>query len=97
MKRKLTEDEIKITEKSIKRIQEEVKDIRDNMEYNLGLINMQREKRTFEDNWRDYLRERKDKEDDKVITGMQDFIQEKEETVKELERQLKEGVETLDN
>jgi hypothetical protein len=61
--------------------------------YNLDLIYRQEQARKFDDNWREYLRSQKDREDKKVIEMIKAEIENKTQTIKITEDQLKNGVE----
>lgn len=93
MKRKLTDKEKELTEKGIKRVSEELVDLKDNFEYNEALIDKQLYLRIFDDNHRKYLRAMKDKEDKNLLGQMEALIEQKEETLIELNKQIEEGVE----
>ena len=93
MKRQLNDEERKVAETSVKRITEEVSDLNKNLDYNKALIEKQAFLRDFDDNWRDLLREQKDKEDEELFKKMSEYIETKVETLNELDKQLKEGVE----
>lgn len=92
MKRQLNEDEKKLIDTNSKRIDEELKGFEDNRDYNIALIEKQETLRKFDDRWRKYLRDVKDKEDDLLMKQLGMMIKEKQETLKVLEKQLKEGV-----
>lgn len=93
MKRELDKEEKKVTEKQLERHKQLVKELKSNLEYNDDLIKKQNFLREFDDKWRDYLRERKDIEDKKILDEMKKEIENSEEHIKMLLNQLKEGVE----
>lgn len=95
--RQLTDQEKSLTEKNLKRNQEELKILSQNLEYNLALIKRQKETRDFDDTWREYLRNQKDSEDQKVIKIINEEIGCRNETIKLCEDQLNNGVEERPN
>lgn len=95
MKRQLGKDEKEITENSVERIQEEISDLQVNLEYNKSLKAKEQYLRDFDDEWRTYLRKRKDREDNKILDQMQDLIDSKLNTLEISRKQLKEGVEVI--
>ena len=93
MKRQLTEEEKELTTKSIERIQEEKRDLSLNLDFNKGLIDKQRYLRAFDERWRIFLQEQKYKEDNEILKKMQQLLDQKTELLKELDKQIREGVE----
>jgi len=91
--RQLNNDERELTEKGIKRMEVELKELKENLEYNKDLKSKEKFLRNFDDVWRDRLRKRKDKEDEKTLKQMKAIIDEKEKTVKQMNKHLTEGVE----
>jgi LmbE family N-acetylglucosaminyl deacetylase len=63
--------------------------------YNLDLISRQEQARKFDDNWREYLRNQKDKEDQKVLGMIKAEMENKTQTIRIAEDQLKNGVESI--
>jgi len=92
--RQLNEDETELTIKGIARLQDEAEEMQGNLDYNKAIKDKEKFLRAFDDRWRDYLRFRKDEEDDKLLKQMKEMINQKKYTIKEMEKQLKEGVET---
>jgi len=93
MKRELDNKEKKLTVKGIKRVEKEISELQNNLNYNQSLIAKQEYLRDFDDNWRSYLREVKDKEDKNVLKQMQELINQKKEIIENMKNQLKDGVE----
>lgn len=91
--RQLTKEENKLTEKGLKRNKEELELLKGNLKYNKALIEKQKYLRKFDDDWREYLRKQKNREDEKVLKMIEDEIKNKEESIKRLNKQLNEGVE----
>lgn len=92
MKRQLSQTEKELSEKGLKRNKEELELIKLNLEYNKDLIQKQNEARLFDDKWRDYLRQQKDREDKKVLLQIEPIIKETEESIANLTEQLNNGV-----
>ncbi len=93
MRRELSKEEKHLTKKGLERNKKERLELRANMAYNMALIEKQKEMRKFEDEWRPYLRERKDEEDEKIIKSLASEINVKTETIKVAEEHLTKGVE----
>ena len=91
--RELTEDESKLTKKGIERLKTEVSELLANLDYNKAVINLTVEQRKFEDKFREYKRNTKDKEDKKLIKQQEDYIREQQNTIITMAKQLQEGVE----
>lgn len=91
--RQLNDQERALTEKNVKRNQEELKTLQDNLAYNMALITRQLEARDFDDKWRNYLREQKDKEDKQFIQAILNEIDNREDIIKICNDQLNNGVE----
>ena len=93
MKRKLNKEEKKLSEKGLKRNQEMLQKLSDNLDYNCELIDKQSYARGFDDKWRQYLRDQKDEQDDKVIKAIRNEKEQTELIIGDLNKQLKDGVE----
>jgi len=93
MKRQLDEKERKLSEKSIDRLDIEIDELQENLEYNKALLDKQAYLRDFDDTWRQFLRDQKDKEDEKLLDQMKSLIDDKKRTVEQLQKQINEGVE----
>lgn len=91
--RQLNEQEKELTNRNLKGNQEEIETLRKNLAYNLALITKQIQAREFDDSWRDYLRDQKDKEDKRIIEMITNEIENHEETIKICQDQLTNGVE----
>ncbi|MCH7568474.1 MAG: hypothetical protein IIA87_03550 [Nanoarchaeota archaeon] len=93
MKRELTKEEHEINVKQLLRHKELVIELEKNIEYNKSLIQLQENKRNHDNKFRDYLRERKTKEDSQIIKQINKELKSSGEHIKMLTTQLKEGVE----
>ena len=93
MKRKLNEKEKEMTEKGVKRLNEEISELQNNLDYNQALIDKQKYLRDFDDIWRDYLRNTKDEDDKRLLKQIDNLFKQKADTIHNLQKQLKEGVE----
>lgn len=94
MKRKLNADETKLTEKGIKRIAQEIEFLQKNLEYNMDLIKRQNYLRDFDNKWRDYLQNQKDREDKRVLEMVSGEIENKIKSKETMESHINKGVET---
>jgi len=93
MIRELTEEERKIVEKQIKNHEDKKEVLKKEFEYNKDILKLQQAQREHEDKFRLYLRERKDRLDTETLKQYESDIQEHEEHIVELTKQLNEGVE----
>lgn len=93
VKRNLIKNEKDISEKQFKKHQQNIIDLEQNLGYNQDLIKRQVDQRTHEDKWRQFLRDKKDKEDQEVLKLIKMEIENSKEHVKILSDQLKNGVE----
>jgi len=91
--RQLNSEEKELTEKGIERLKKEVKELEENLEYNIALKFKEDYLRKFDDKWREVLRNRKDREDNKILKLMETEIKEKKKSIKEMEKHISEGVE----
>lgn len=91
MKRKLTEKEANLSNKNLERLKKELTELESNLEYNKGLIEKQNNQRDFDDKWRDYLRNRKDEEDNKILQVINDKIEETKLVIERTQKELNEG------
>jgi len=94
MKRQLDDTEKELTNKGMFRLTIDVVELTESLEYNKDLKEKEKYLREFDDRWRTTLRTRKDEADEKTLKQISDMITEKNNTIKEMERQLKEGVES---
>jgi len=93
MNRKLSKEEKELSEGSLKRLDKEHRELTTQLNYNLALIEKQNFLRGFDNVWRSFLREQKDNEDKNIIEQMKEILKQKEETINNLQKQIKEGVE----
>lgn len=91
--RQLTEDEANLTKKGIKRIGLEVSELLASLDYNKAIIELQKQKREFDDKYKDYLRTQKDKQDKELIKQEEDIIKSKQQTIEQMQKHLDYGVE----
>ena len=94
MKRKLNEEEEELIKKGIIRNGEALKELREQLAYNMAVIEHQKTQRIFEDKWRYYLRKQKDKQDNEIIRQFESDIKEKMSLIEMNKKQIKDGVET---
>lgn len=66
--------------------------LREQLEYNKGLLKLQQEKNLFDDKWRDYLRRATEYENDERLNRLISEIKVTEEQLKVAESNLKNGV-----
>lgn len=93
MKRQLNKTEKELEEQGVKRNQKELEMLKENLSYNTELRNNQIRQREFDDKWRNFLREQKDFEDNKIFKMIESEIKIKEETIRSSNKLLKEGTE----
>lgn len=93
MKRNLYKEEEKVVKRQLERHKELVKDLNINLLYNKSLLDKQEYLRNFDDKWREYLRKRKNEEDNKILKEIEKEIDNSKEHIEILNKQLKEGVE----
>ena len=93
MKRQLNKTEKELEEQGVKRNKKELEMLKENLSYNTELRNNQIRQREFDDKWRNFLREQKDFEDNKIFKMIESEIKIKEETIRSSNKLLKEGTE----
>jgi hypothetical protein len=93
MKRKLTKEEESMEKLGLERNEKDLKSLRENLDYNLSLIDKQTYLRDHDDRWRDFLRIQKDNEDKQVVDTIIKEIKIKEEMIKTAKEYIKDGVE----
>jgi protein subunit release factor A len=93
MKRKLTEEEEKLAKKGLIVSEKKLKELEENKRYNQSLLDKQKYLRKHEDDWRDYLRNKKDHEDAEVLKSLDEEIDLTKFKIKTAIQQLREGVE----
>ncbi len=92
-KRRLSEVEKELTEKGIVRLKIEVDEMTDELNYNMSLKAKESYLRKFDDKWREFLRDRKDSADKQLLEQVEETINEKNNTIKQMEDHLENGVE----
>lgn len=93
MKRKLTDIEKEATKKGLKISINQLELLEESLEYNLAVLQKQKEQRIFDDKFRPYLRKQKDTQDKQSIDLLKSDIKIVNEKVEIAKKHLKEGVE----
>jgi len=93
MKRKLDETETKLTEKGIINVKSDIEELKKQIEYNELSINFQRLQERYQETVRPFLKERKEKEDKKIMDALNEKLVQKEDTLSRMNKHLTEGVE----
>ena len=93
MKRKLSEDEKKFVNKNLKKRKEDLASLKDTLFINKKTIELQNVNRKYEDETREIKRKQKDISDKIAIEQLNSEIEETENIINDLNKQLKEGVE----
>ena len=93
MKRPLDQTEKDISTKQLEAKKRDLEKLNANLKYNNALLERQEYMRKFDDDWRQYLRDNKDKEDEDVVNMIKEQIDNVQGHIDELEDHLKNGVE----
>jgi hypothetical protein len=93
MKRQLTKEENEIMYKSIIRLKAELLELQDQNFINLETMRFNGQQRDYEDITRDVKRRLQDAQNMRIYKSIQKEINDKNESIKLMEKQLKEGVE----
>lgn len=92
VKRQLDKQEREICEKSLKTRKEEYSTLVSELAYSKDMISRHNFNRDFDDRWRDILRNKVDKENDKAIKDIEFAIEQTNQVIKQVEDELKNGV-----
>ncbi len=93
MKRPLDATERDIDTRQLEAKKRDLAKLKSNLEYNNALLDRQEYMRKFDNDWRQYLRDGKDKEDVEVVKMITEQIDNVQGHIDELENHLKRGVE----
>ena len=97
MKRPLDATEKEIDTKQLSAKKRDLIKLKSNLEYNNALLDRQEYQRKFDDDWKQYLRDGKDAQDDEVVKMITEQIDNVQGHIDELEDHLQNGVEIKTN
>jgi len=92
MKRKLTDTERNLTKAGIRRLKREIKEMKEQLDFYKKTRDFKKVKREYQDSIRDYLRKEEDKQDIQAIKMLEAQIEQKTESIKHMQDQLRKGV-----